>query len=127
MELVAIVTVIALLEYFWLGVRVGQARGRYSIEAPATTGHPVFERHFRVHQNTMENLVIFIPALWLAATYSSARIAALVGLFFPLGRIVYALRYVEEPKKRGPGVLISLGATAILLVMGLVGAIARLL
>lgn len=125
MELVGIVTAVALLEYIWLGVRVGQARGQYKIEAPATTGHPIFERHFRIHQNTLENLVIFIPSLWLAGTFVNAPVAALVGLLFVFGRLLYAFRYVEDPKKRGPGVLISFGANVILLLMGLIGAVLR--
>ena len=61
----ALVTVLALIEYMILGVMVGQARGRYKIEAPATTGDPMFERYFRVHQNTLESLIVFLPALWI--------------------------------------------------------------
>ena len=61
MEYVAIVTVLVLIEYFVFGALVGRARGRAEIEAPATTGDPIFERYFRVHQNTMEQLVMFLP------------------------------------------------------------------
>ncbi len=123
MQLVAIVTALALIEYFVLGLRVGQARGKFGIEAPAITGHPIFERHFRVHQNTMEQLVIFLPALWLFATYVSPSIAAALGVLFIVGRAMYARAYVAEPKTREVGVVLTVAATAILLLGGLIGAI----
>lgn len=123
MQLVAIVTALALIEYFVLGIRVGQARSKFGIEAPATTGHPVFERHFRVHQNTMEQLVIFLPALWLFATYVSPAIAAAFGVLFIVGRAMYARAYVAEPKTREVGVVMTIAATAVLLLGGLIGAI----
>jgi len=127
MHLVAIVTVLALIEYFVLGMRVGQARGKFGIEAPAISGHPVFERHFRVHQNTMEQLVLFLPALWLFATYVSASIAAAVGLVFIAGRAMYARAYVADPKSRETGVVVTVVANAVLLLGGLIGALVQLL
>ena len=127
MPLVAIVTVLALVQYFVLGLRVGQARGKFGIEAPATTGHPIFERHFRVHQNTMEQLVLFLPALWLFATYVSAPVAAGLGALFIVGRFVYARGYVAEPKKRAPGTALTALATMVLLLGGLIGAFVHLL
>lgn len=126
MPLVAIVTVLALVQYFVLGLQVGQARGKFGIEAPAITGHPIFERHFRVHQNTLEQLVVFVPALWLFATYVSASVAAALGVLFIIGRFVYARGYVAEPKKRGPGTAMTALATMVLLLGGLVGAFVQL-
>jgi glutathione S-transferase len=123
MQIVAIVTVLALIEYFILGMRVGQARAQYGIEAPATTGHPVFERHFRVHQNTMEQLVLFLPALWLFATYVSASVAAGLGVVFIIARVMYARGYVADPKKRQTGVIATAVVTGILLLGGLIGAL----
>jgi glutathione S-transferase len=123
MQLVAIVTALALIQYFVLGLRVGQARGKFGIEAPAITGHPIFERQFRVHQNTMEQLVIFLPALWLFATYVSAPLAAALGVLFIVGRAMYARAYVADPKKREMGVVLTVVASAILLLGGLIGAI----
>jgi uncharacterized MAPEG superfamily protein len=123
MEPVAIVLALALIEYFVFGILVGRARGRYGVEAPATTGHPVFERYHRVHQNTLEQLAIFVPALWMFGVYVSAPIAALLGLVFIVGRFVYLRGYVEDPKKRSTGTLITLVAQAILLVGGGVGAL----
>src|SRR5450756_2618723 len=97
MELVAIVTVLVLIQYVVLGVRVGQARTRYGVEAPAISGHPMFERHFRIHQNTLEQLVVFLPALWLFAIYASPRLAALLGL-----GIIEVPALVNEPRGDEP-------------------------
>ena len=127
MELVAIVTLLVLIQYVVLGVRVGQARLRYGIEAPATSGHPMFERHFRVHQNTLEQLVVFLPALWLFSAFVSSRLAALLGLVFLAGRYVYERGYLEDPKKRATGAVITMVTTGILLIGALIGAVVRAL
>jgi glutathione S-transferase len=123
MEPVAIVLALALLEYFAFGILVGRARGQYKVEAPATTGHPIFERYHRVHQNTLEQLAIFVPALWMFGVYVSANVAALLGLVFIAGRFVYLRGYVEDPKKRSTGTLITLFAQAVLLLGGAAGAL----
>jgi glutathione S-transferase len=126
MDFVAIVTVLALIEYTVFGIQVGQARGQYGVEAPATTGHPIFERYFRVHQNTLEQLAVFIPAMWLFAMYVSGPVAGLLGLAFIAARFIYARGYVAEPGKRAPGVVISAICTSILLLGGLLGAVVHL-
>jgi glutathione S-transferase len=126
MELVAIVSMLALIQYILQGVRVGQARGRYGVEAPATTGHPIFERHFRVHQNTLEQLIVFFPSMWLCAAYASTRLAALLGVVFLVARFLYERGYVEDPKKRSTGVALTAGANGLLLIAGLIGALAKL-
>jgi uncharacterized membrane protein YecN with MAPEG domain len=123
MEPVAIVLALALIEYFVFGILVGRARGRYGVEAPATTGHPVFERYHRVHQNTLEQLVIFVPALWMFGAFVSPAWAALLGLVFIAGRFVYLRGYVEDPKKRSTGTYITLLAQAVLLLGGGIGAL----
>ena len=123
MELVAIVTLLALAQYVIMGVRVGQARLRYGIEAPAITGHPVFERHFRVHQNTLEQLVVFLPALWLFSAFVSPRLAALLGLVFIAGRYVYERGYVANPQERHTGAMITMVTNGILVVGAFIGAI----
>ncbi len=121
MELVAIVTALALIEYIWVVTRVGGARARHEIKAPATTGHPIFERHYRVQLNTIEQLVVFLPALWLFGYYLNAVVAAALGLLFVIGRVVYALGYVRDPEKRGAGALITFGANLALTIGALVG------
>jgi len=103
MPFVAIVTVLALLEFLWLGFRVASARSRFGVAAPATTGHEVFERHFRVQMNTLEQLAMFLPALWIFAAYISPLWAAALGVVFILGRAIYAISYVRDPKTRSLG------------------------
>ena len=112
---VALVTIAALLVYIWMGVRVGQARAKSGVAAPAMTGDPILERHIRVHYNTLEWLPIFLAGLWLFAIYWNDLFAAGLGLVWIVGRIVYALGYVSDPKKREAGFMIQLAATAILL------------
>lgn len=124
MSLVAVIVAVALIEFFVFGLLVGRARAQYGVPAPAISGHPIFERYMRVHQNTMEQLVVFIPAIFLFATYVSAGIAALLGLLFVIGRLVYLRGYVADPAKRGTGFAISTLAQAVLMLGGLAGAVA---
>lgn len=124
MHLVGVVIALALIEYLVLGLMVGRARWQYDVKAPATTGHPIFDRHFRIHQNTMEQLVVFVPAVLLFATYVSAMAAAGLGLLWILSRIVYAMGYISDPEKRAGGA-IATGVINLILVLGsLIGAIA---
>lgn len=122
MEIVHVVIGLALLEYFIFGMLVGWARGKYGVNAPAISGHPVFERYFRVHQNTLEQLVIFVPSVWLFAQYSSPKWAAILGAVYLVGRILYLLGYVRDPKKREIGFALSMLPTLVLLVGAIYGA-----
>ena len=116
MHYVAIVTVVALLQFFWFGWQVGVARGKYNIAAPATSGNEMFERVFRVHMNTLEQLVVFLPALWIFASFVSSLWAAILGAIFIVGRAIYAITYVKDPKKRSAGfALTALPELALLL------------
>lgn len=90
---------------------IGRARHKYKIQAPAITGNKVFERIYRVQMNTLESFVIFIPSLWLYAIYMSDKGAGVAGLLWIVGRIWYADSYEKDPKKRGPGFLISMLTT----------------
>ena len=123
MEPIAIVTAVALLEYFLFGIEVARARARAGIEAPATVGDEIFERHFRVQQNTLEQLVLFLPALWLFGYYVSPLWGAGLGLVFVVGRFLYARGYVSQPSRRGTGFLVGEVAQALLLLGGLIGAV----
>ena len=114
-SLVAIVTLLALLTYFWMSLQVGRARGASGISAPTMTGHPLLERAVRVHYNTLEWLPIFLVSLWLFALYWDKTIAAGVGAVWVVGRVIYALGYYADANKRGPGFLIQSLATAVLL------------
>ncbi len=119
----ALITVLSLLVYWATIALVGRARGQYKISAPAVTGHPAFERVFRVQQNTLESLIMQLPALWLFAIYVSDMWASILGAVWIAGRVLYAQGYITEAKKRGPGMLISFIATTALL-LGDLGAIA---
>ena len=123
MELVAIVSVLTLMEYMAFGILVGRARGEHGVKAPAITGNPVFERYMRVHQNTLEQLVVFLPSMWLFGWYVHAPSAALLGLVFLVGRVIYLRGYVEEPSKRSTGVAITAVAQMVLLAGAGIGAV----
>ena len=123
MRFVSIVAALALIEYITILLLTGRARATYNVEAPATTGHPVFERWYRVQQNTVEQLVVFLPALFLFANYVSPRWAGWIGLLFVIGRIVYARSYVADPAGRGTGFIMSFAATAVLVLGAFLGAL----
>lgn len=112
---VAIVTLLALLTYFWMGLEVGRARGKSGIQAPAMTGDPILERAIRAHYNTLEWLPLFLVPMWLFAIYWSDLIAAIIGLIWILGRILYQRGYVADPAKRELGFMIQALAVAVLL------------
>lgn len=113
--LVAIVTLVSLLVYVWMIMRIGGARRRTGIDAPAMTGDPELERHLRVQANTVEWLVIYLPSLWLFAIYWNDLFAAAAGVVWIIGRILYALGYAADAKKRELGFVIQMLATAVLL------------
>jgi uncharacterized membrane protein YecN with MAPEG domain len=121
MEFVAFVIALALLEFAVFGMLVGWARGKYKVAAPAIGGHPVFERYFRAHQNTMEQLVAFVPAIWLFGTYVNPTWAGWLGLVFVAGRVVYLAGYVADPAKREIGFAMSSLPVVILLIGALWG------
>ncbi|MBL8642746.1 MAG: MAPEG family protein [Rhodospirillaceae bacterium] len=123
--LTAIVTAVALLVYIWLIMKVGGARAKYGVNAPSIDGPPEFQRIFRVQQNTVEQLVLFIPALWMFAAAWGDMWAAAIGVFWPLGRVVYALTYYQAAEKRALGFLVTVLPSIILLLGGLIGAVAQ--
>ena len=127
MEIIAIITVVALLEYMVFSFQVGSARGKYNVPAPATTGNEIFERLNRVQQNTLEQLIVFLPSLWIFALHTSATGAAILGTLFIIGRAIYAITYVADPAKRTVGFLLGFLANTVLLLGGLYGATKALL
>ncbi len=114
-RLVALVTILALLTYFWMSTRVPAARAKSGIQAPAMTGDPLLERTIRAHYNTLEWLPMFLAGLWLFAIYWNEQVAAGLGVVWIVGRIMYGLGYISDASKRGPGFLVQAVATAILL------------
>jgi len=127
MAWVQLVTVLAVLQCLVFSFFVGSARGKYKVAAPATAGNEIFERYNRVHQNTIEQLIVFLPSLWIAAQYSSPGRMAAIGAVFIVGRVFYLTGYVKEPKKRGFGFGLSFLSTAALLIYALVDVIRALL
>jgi uncharacterized MAPEG superfamily protein len=113
---------LALVEYIYFGVAVGRARVRHGVEAPAVTGDENFERFFRAHQNTLEQLVPFVPAIYAAAYYANELAAVALGVLFLISRALYFRSYIADPTKRGPGMLGSMASTVLLIAMALVGA-----
>jgi uncharacterized membrane protein YecN with MAPEG domain len=118
----ALVTLLAVLFYFYTSTSVARARVKYGVKLPAISGNADFERIFRVQMNTLEWLPIFLPSLWLFAIYISDAIAALVGVVWIIGRVVYMIGYTEAVPKRSPGFFIQAMAVAVLL-FGALGAI----
>ena len=96
------VLLIALASYF-----VGRARGKHGIHAPATSGHPDFDRAFRAHMNTIEQTAMFLPTLWIATLYGDARIAAWLGYAWLLARLLFLFGYLSEARKRSIGFTIA--------------------
>ena len=125
MNYVHIVAVLAVFQLFFFGILVGRARAKYGVRAPATSGHELFERAFRVQMNTLEQLVGFLPALLIASVYWPNAIVAGIGVIYLLGRFLYRRSYVADPAKRGPGFLLTVIPSFTLLVAALAGAIAR--
>ncbi|MFZ6864248.1 MAPEG family protein [Undibacterium sp. Ji67W] len=119
-------SVVVLAMYFWTVFTVGKARGKYGVKAPSVEGPEEFQRTLRVQANTVEQLVFFFPALWLCAIWLGDKTAAIVGVVWVIGRILYALAYLKNPSKRAVGFLVStLAALALWLgaIVGLTGLI----
>jgi uncharacterized membrane protein YecN with MAPEG domain len=122
-ELTAIVIALALLEYSVITILCGRARARCGVVAPATSGDPIFERYFRAQQNTLEQLIVFVPAMLLFGRYVSVPIGAGVGLVFIVGRALFARGYYRDPPTRASGFGLSLLSNLVLLLGGLIGAV----
>lgn len=122
---VSAVVLVAVLQYIVFGIMVGMARGRFNVAAPAVAGHPTFERLFRVHQNSLEMLIAFIPGVWLYGWWVSQTWATALGILFIAARIIYAIQYVRDPKTREIGAGLSF-LVIIILVVGDLYSVVRL-
>lgn len=126
MEYIAIVTLLVVLQFFLFSFLVGSMRVKHGVKAPAISGHPQFERAFRVQQNTMEQLVVFIPALWIFGYFIDPRWGAGIGLLFLIGRFVYRAAYMKDPGTRTVGFAIGAASIMTLIIGGLIGVTMRL-
>jgi uncharacterized membrane protein YecN with MAPEG domain len=127
MDWVVIITVLILLQYAWFGIEVGSMRGRHKVKAPAVTGDPEFERTFRVHYNTMEQLVMLLPLMWIFAHLVNATWAAGFGAVFLVGRFLYRSAYLKDPASRSLGFGLTFLPSAVMAIWLLVVAIRNLL
>jgi glutathione S-transferase len=121
MDNATLIVLLALLQYVFFTGRVGLGRGKYKIDAPACEGDEKFERLFRVQQNTMEQLIVFIPATYAFAYYLSPKWVLAVGAVFIISRFLYATEYVKDPKTRTPGMALTLAANVVLVLGALFG------
>ncbi len=126
MEATVIVTFLALAQYTLFGLQVGALRSKLEVPAPRETGPEEFERMNRVHLNTAEQLIIFIPALWMHAYYANPLYGAVIGMFFIVGRFIYRSAYLKDPKSRGVGFTMTFVSSAILAVWALVAAVLQM-
>ena len=125
-NLVILVTLLSILLYFFMILRVGAARGKSGIEAPAVTGDPVFERTYRVQMNTLEQLPVYLVSLWVFTAFWDQRIAAAAGAVWIVGRLIYLMSYVKDPKTRSLGFGIS-GIAVVVLFVGAVWGVVKAL
>jgi glutathione S-transferase len=124
LHLAALDTILAVFITVVLAGRVGRARHKYKIEAPAMVGHPDFERACRAHMNTVESLVMFLPALWVAAIFYGGQVPFWIGLVWIVGRIAYTIGYAQQnTQMRGPGAGLSFLSILALLALGALGAL----
>ncbi|MDO8400351.1 MAG: MAPEG family protein [Bradyrhizobium sp.] len=100
-------TLLTLLVYLVVSLNVARARGKYGVKAPAVTGNEYFERAYRVQMNTLEQMVFFLPSMWLYAILSTDKVAAVGGLIWVVGRVIYSVSYIRNPASRGVGFTIS--------------------
>jgi len=123
LSLPALMTLLAVLWYVVTGTQVGRARAKYKVAAPATTGDPAFERAYRVQMNELEQLVAFLPAMWIYAWFGNPRYAAIACGVWIAGRVIYALGYWADANKRHLGFAISSFAFAITWVAALISVV----
>lgn len=123
----ALVTLATTLLLFGCAAYVGRSRIKYQVAAPATSGHPQFDIAYRIQMNTLENVVLFLPVLWVFALSLSPLWATVLGGAWLAGRLWYALAYAADPKKRGGGFLMSMLAFGALGLGGAFGVLRALL
>ncbi len=126
MEAVAIVTGLILIQTFLFAFQVGQARVKHGVSAPAISGADEFDRAFRVHQNSVEQLVLFIPAMWMFAFYVHELTAAGIGVLFIVSRVIYRGGYLSDPNSRSKGFGMGALLLAVLVLGSIIGAAVRM-
>lgn len=123
MDLVNIIAILAVFQFIVFSFLVGRAREAHGVKAPAVQGHEQFDRAFRVQMNTLEQLICFLPSLLLANLYWPDAYIAIVGAIYLIGRLIYRQSYISNPSKRGPGFLLTILPTFVLLIAAFIGAL----
>ncbi len=121
MAYVTLVAMLALVQFVYFGFAVGRARSRHDVAAPSVSGDEQFERFFRAHQNTQEQLVVFVPAVFAAGYFANALLAVGCGVVYLVARTWYFRAYIADPARRGPGMVLTLAANAVLVIAAVVG------
>ncbi len=127
MDYVAIVTSLLILQVVFFSIHAGQMRGKHDVKAPSMDGPDEFLRATRVHQNTIEQFIAVLPAMWMFAYLVSAPVAAGLGLVFLIGRFMYRAAYLKDPSKRAPGFVAGFLAIVLLTLGSIGGAVWNLL
>ena len=126
LRLVSLVTALAAIELIVFGALVGRGRAQYGVPAPATSGHPTWERLNRIHLNSIEQFVVFVPLLWLYATSVSQLWAVILGLVFLVARVIYAVGYARAAEARAAGAILTIIVQAILALGSVVGLVVQI-
>lgn len=126
MPLIELVAALAVLQFLLFGAYTGKAREKSGLKAPAMTGDAGFERMYRVQMNTLEVMIAFLPALYLAALHWPVYVVAPLGAIYLVGRHLYWRAYVTDPAKRGLGFMLSIIPTIVLVLMAVFGAVLSL-
>lgn len=126
-EYADVIILLALLQYMYFIMQVGTARGKTGVKAPSCSGNQEFEKRFRIQQNTLEQLIIFVPAMFLFSYYLDPFWAAAIGVIYIIGRFIYANAYFKDPKGRGLGMMMSFIPNVVLTIGGITGAVMSLL
>lgn len=126
MALVSLVSVLILVQYMFFCLQVGMARGRTGIAAPAMTGDEEFERHLRVQLNTLEQMAVTLPMMWICAHFFRPDVAAAAGAVFIVGRFIFRAAYLSDPSKRAPGMVMGFLANVVMILLTLWGLVAQL-
>jgi len=87
------------------------------------SGPDDYLRQHRVHMNTIEQLIVFIPALWMFGYYVNPLWGSGLGLIFVISRFMYSSAYISEPEKRGMPFTVGLLTIAVLVVGSMIGAV----
>ena len=119
----ALVSLLSFLLMFGTAMHVGRSRMQYQVKAPATTGHEMFERAYRIQVNTIENFLMMFPSLWIYAVFTDDLGAGVIGVIWLVGRVMYAVAYQNDPAKRGTGFMVGMFAIASLWLGGLYGVV----